>query len=128
MTTSNLQLTYTVAAAEDLSAQSARFKVITLAGTLMNTVGTGSGRVAGINITSARSGETAAYVWNGITKAVAGVAISTLGYPIRTASGGFITPAASGDGHYGRALETCASGDLVQVFVDFTSFPAWNGL
>lgn len=130
MTTHNEQCVFTVQAAEDLSAQSARFKAITLAGTLMpaNPAAGTSQRVAGVNITSARSGENATYVYQGITKAVAGAAISTLGYPIMVGSSGFMFAAASGSIHVGRAIETAASGDLFQCFVDFNTLPAWGGV
>lgn len=126
MTTHNYQDTYTVQAAADLSSQDARFKVITLAGTLFT--GTGTGRAAGINITSARSGEQATYVMNGIAKVVAGGAVSTLGYPMAAASGGFMAAATSGGTSFGRALETCASGDLVQVMCDFRLATHWSGV
>jgi hypothetical protein len=125
MTTHNNQNLYTVQAGEDLSSQAARFKVITLAGTLFS--GTGTGRAAGVNITSARSGEQASYVMNGITKVVAGGAVNTLGFPVAAASGGFMVAASSGGVAFGRALETCASGDLVQVMCDFRIPGFWSG-
>ena len=125
MTTHNDYDVYTAVAAEDLSGQSARFKVMTLAGTLFT--GTGTGRAAGINITSARSGENATYVTNGIMKVVAGAAVSTLGFPVAPASGGFMVAASSGGVTFGRALETCASGDLVQVMCDFRIPGFWSG-
>lgn len=125
MTTHNDYDVYTAVAAEDLSSQAARFKVMTLAGTLFT--GTGTGRAAGINITSARSGENATYVTNGIMKVVAGGAVSTLGYPMAAASGGFMIAASSGGVNFGRALETCASGDLVQVMCDFRLAAHWSG-
>lgn len=130
MTTHNEQLGYTVQAAEDLSGQSARFKAITLAGTLMpaNPAAGTSQRVAGINITSARSGEYATYIYQGIVKAVAGAAVSTLGYPLMVGSSGFIFAAASGGAHIGRAISTAASGDIFDAFVDFKTLPAWTGV
>lgn len=130
MTTSNRQDAYTVTATEDLSAQALRFRAITLAGTLFPAsaaAGTAQ-RAAGILITSCRTGEQASYVYQGIVKVIAGVAVSTLGYPIRVGSSGFMFAAASGDVHQGRALETCASGDLVQAFVDFATLPTWGGV
>lgn len=125
MTTHNDYDVYTAQAAEDLSSQFARFKVMTLAGTLFT--GTGTGRAAGINITSARSGEMATYVTNGIAKVVAGGAVNTLGFPLAPASGGFMVAASSGGVTFGRALETCASGDLVQVMCDFRIAGLWSG-
>lgn len=125
MTTHNNYDVYTATAAEDLSAQASRFKVINLAGTLFT--GTGTGRAAGINITSARSGEQATYVTNGIAKVVAGGAVNTLGFPMAAASGGFMVAASSGGVTFARALETCASGDLVQVMCDFRIAGFWSG-
>ncbi len=130
MTIHNKQDVYTVQATEDLSGQAARFKAITLAGTVVPTATAAgaSARVAGINITSARSGEQASYVYNGITKVVAGAAISTLGYPIMAGSLGFMFAVVSGNNHVGRALTTAASGDLFVAFVDFMTLPNWNGV
>jgi hypothetical protein len=120
----------TVQAAADLSAQADRFKGVTLAGTLMPaaTAAGASGRVGGILETSCRSGEYASLVYRGITKVIAGAAVSTLGYPIAVGSNGFVFAVASGAGHSGRALETAASGDLFQALVDFSTFPAWTGV
>lgn len=131
MTTHNQSvLSMDVVAAEDLSAQASRFKAITLAGTIVPAATTAgaSARAAGILVTSARSGENATYVVNGVVKVYAGVAISTLGYPIRVGSSGFVFAASSGDGHIGRAIDLAASGDLFRAFVDFTSLPAWAGV
>lgn len=130
MTTTNERSLMTVQAAADLSAQADRFKGVTLAGTIMpaaTAVGV-SGRIGGILETSCRSGEYASLVYRGITKVIAGAAINTLGFPIAVGSNGFAFAVASGGGHSGRALETAASGDLVKALVDFSTFPAWNGL
>lgn len=131
MTTHNsYMLTMDVVAAEDLSAQATRFKAITLAGTVVPaaTAAGAAARAGGILITSARSGEAASYVVNGVVKVYAGVAISTLGYALRVGSSGFIFAAASGDGHIGRAIDLANSGDLFRAMVDFTTVPAWSGL
>lgn len=125
MTTLNQQGLYTVQAQADLSAQASRFKVITLNGTLLAAAGFAS--IAGVLQTSTRSGEYASYVYEGITKAVAGAAVASLGWPCKPASGGFLIPCASGDTHVGRFLETCNSGDFVQALVDFSTLGAWNG-
>lgn len=130
MTVTNKELlVLSVTAAEDLSAQSTRYKAITLAGVVVPTATAAgaSARVIGINLTSAKSGEQASALVSGITKAVAGVAISTLGFPVFPGSLGFMFAAASGNNHCGRALETCASGDLFKVAVDFTALVPWNG-
>lgn len=130
MTIHNKGETYTVTAAEDLSAQATRYKAITLAGTVVpaaTAVGA-SARVAGINITSARSGEQATYVYTGITKVVAGAAVSTLGYPIMAGSSGFMFAVVSGNNHVGRALTVANSGDIFVAFVDFATLPNWNGV
>ena len=129
MTTSNETSQYTVAATEDLSAQASRFKAITLAGGIVPaaTAAGASARAAGILISSARSGDQATYVYRGIVKAVAGAAVSTLGYPVMVGSNGFLFAANSGFSHVGRALETAASGDLFQATVDFSHLPLWSG-
>jgi|NOAtaT_5_FD_contig_101_903282_length_2131_multi_3_in_0_out_0_3 hypothetical protein len=127
MTTHNNTQQYTVQAAADLSGQSSRFAVITLAGTLF-VGGAGSGRAAGINMTSARSGEFATYQYAGIVKCIAGAAVSTLGFALAPSSGGFMVAATSGGLTFGRALETANSGDLFQALVDFSKVAAWPGV
>ncbi len=129
MTIHNRTEAYTVTAAEDLSAASSLYKGITLAGTLMpaNAAAGASSRVAGINVTQAKSGEQASYVYEGIVKVYAGAAVSTLGYPLAVGSSGFVFAAASGNWHCGRAVTTAASGDLFVAFVDFKTLAPWAG-
>lgn len=123
MSTHSFTRTLPVTATEDLSAQAARFKIVSFGGT----IAPGPSRAAGVLITSTRSGEVAALQVDGVVKVVAGGAVNTIGYPLTVATSGYMTAAASGAIAYGRALETCASGDLVQAFVNFASPGAWPG-
>lgn len=129
MTTHNETKSLTIAAAQDLSAPSSRFRAVTIAGTILANVAGGApgGGPIGILNTSARSGELCSVQYQGIVKAVAGAAVSTLGYPLQASSGGYLFAAVSGGNHIGRALETAASGDLFQALVDFTTVAAWTG-
>jgi hypothetical protein len=124
MTTHAYTRTLPVTAAEDLSSQAARFKVLSFGGV----IAPGTSRAAGINITSTRSGEVAAVQVEGVVKVVAGGAVNTLGYPLTVANSGFMVAASSGGLAFGRALETCASGDLVQALVNFAAPGAWPGV
>jgi hypothetical protein len=128
MTIHNKYEAYSVTATEDLTA--AIWKGVTLAGTVMPaaTAAGASGRVAGILTSQTRSGDQATYAYEGIVKVVAGVAVSTLGYPLAVGSSGFAFAVLSGNLHSGRFLATCASGDLVPAFVDFKSLPPWAGV
>lgn len=103
------------------------YKVINLAGTIV-TGSPATSRVAGVLRSTGKTGEQVSYVSVGKTKAYAGAAVSTLGYPLVPASGGFLIAASSGGPTVGRALATAASGDLVPVFVDFMTIPAWPGV
>jgi hypothetical protein len=123
MTTSGRQNLWSVQATEDLSVATARFHAVSLAGLVVASVS----RVGGILVTSARSGERVSLVYEGVAKVAAGGAVSTLGYPLKITTSGWLIVAASGDQHVGRALATCASGDLVEAFVDFMTLPAWAG-
>ncbi|MCX8113673.1 MAG: hypothetical protein N3D71_01180 [Burkholderiaceae bacterium] len=123
MATHNYARTLPVTAAEDLVSQAVRFKVITWAGT----IAPGPSRAAGVLITSTRSGETAGVQVEGVVKVVAGGAVNTLGYPLTVANSGFMVAASSGAIAYGRAIETCGSGDLVQAIVQFASPGQWPG-
>lgn len=129
MTVSNESRSYNVLATSDLSAQATRFRAITLNGVVVPTATAAgaSAQAAGILTSSSRSGELATYVYDGLTKMVAGAAISTLGFPIMVGSLGFIFAASSGASHIGRTLEVAASGDLFMGHVNFQSLPLWSG-
>jgi hypothetical protein len=103
-----------VSATEDLS--NGLHKVITLTGL----IGQAQSRIAaGICKTVATSGYTASAVYQGLTKALVGGAVSTVGYPLKVANSGFLVVATSGDVSCGRALTTAVSGDIAPVAVDF---------
>lgn len=110
----NRILTYTIRATEDLA--NAKHKFVTIGGTIAQAA---SGfRTAGLLETSVGSGYNHGVTALGIGKAYAGAAVASLGWPVAVANSGFVTNAASGNFVVGRFLETCASGDLVQVYVD----------
>jgi hypothetical protein len=129
MTTHNENKRYIVQATADLSAQASRFRAVSINGALVAaaTAAGASGQAIGILQSSARSGDLATYVYEGITKVVAGAAVSTLGFPVMVGSNGYIFAANSGFSHVGRALEVAASGDLFQAMVDFSNLPLWSG-
>lgn len=119
MTVHQRQELVTVPATADLSGVASRFKVITIGGTIAAAADVK--QLAGILWNGAEVGQGASAVREGITKALAGVAIGTVGYPITVANSGFITVVVSGGYSFGRVRETCSSGDLVAVEVDFTN-------
>jgi hypothetical protein len=114
---------WSITATEDLSVATARFHAVSFAGLVV----ANTSRAAGILITSARSGERVSVAYEGVMKVAAGGAVSTLGYPLKITTSGWLIVAASGDQHVGRATATCASGDLVEAFIDFMTCPAWAG-
>lgn len=124
MTTHGRQNAWTVNAAEDLSVATARFHAVSFGGLVV----ANTSRALGILVTSARSGERISAVVEGVVKAAVSGAVSTLGYPLKITTSGWLTVAASGDPMVGRAAATCASGDLVEAFVDFHTIPAWPGV
>lgn len=105
---------YQVNATEDLT--NAKFKVITLLGTIAQAAGPRA--VAGVCVYPVTSGYTATAIVNGITKALVGAAVNSLGAPLKVANSGFLTPASSGDVSCARALNTASSGDLLEVLFD----------
>lgn len=117
MTVYQQQQLITVEATADLSGEASRFKVVTIGGAICSAALVK--QAAGILWHGAEVGQGASVVREGVTKALAGVAISTVGYPITTANSGFLALTVSGGHTFGRALETCASGDLVPVYVNF---------
>lgn len=104
-------IVHTVKATEPL----AKFKMATIAGTIAQA--TSGYRVAGLCDAEVGSGFHHGIVASGIVKAYAGAAVTSLGWPAALANSGFITNAASGNFVVGRYLETCNSGDLVQVLL-----------
>lgn len=103
------------------------WKVVTLDGIICSAAN--FNRAAGI----LRHGNPASYhvsaVCAGITKAFMGAACSSVGWPLKIANSGWLSPCASGDFSIGRLSNaTCSSGDLAQVSVDFESPPSFIGL
>lgn len=123
MATEGAQKKWSINATEDLSVATARFHAVSFAGLVVAS----SSRAAGILVTSARSGERVSVVYEGIAKAAISGTVTTLGYPLKITTSGWLTVAASGDATCGRATAACASGDLLEVMVDFMTVPAWPG-
>jgi hypothetical protein len=113
----------TVAATADLDADAVKFKAVTLSGTIAAT----SNLAAGILRHGAKNGGHVSVVYRGITKVLAGAAVSTVGFPLTVTTSGFIIAASSGGASIGRAIDTCASGDLVRAHVDFANIGFWRG-
>lgn len=113
---------YNVAATEDLTAASALFKAVGFGGTIV-----GAPRLAaGILRSHAVVGQQATAVYQGITKVVAGAAITTPGFGITITTSGYVIAASSGGSSVGRALTAAASGDLIPAYVDFKNIPAFT--
>ena len=119
MTVHQQQQLVTVAATADLSGAASRFKVVTIGGTICSAAL--CKQAAGILWHGAEIGQGASVVREGITKMLAGAAVATVGYPLAVANSGFAALVVSGGYAFGRARETCSSGDLVAVEVDFTN-------
>lgn len=115
MTTHISEEMYGVVATVDLSSPALKYKIINLNGTLA----ANATQAAGILKYGANSGGTASVVAYGITKAFAGAAVSTVGFPITVTTSGYLIAASSGGLTVGRAMATCASGDIVSAAVDF---------
>lgn len=113
-----------VVAGADLDTPASRFKAVTIGGTI---AASANYQAAGILRHGGKTGETLSVIYEGITKVLAGAAITSGGLPIKITTSGFIISAASGDVSIGRALSFCASGDLVQAFVDFKGLGYWHG-
>ena len=114
---------WNVTATEDLTAATALYKACGINGTIVASTALALGVLRSKNV----SGGQVSVVYAGITKVVAGAAVSTLGFPLTVTTSGFFIAATSGAGHVGRALSTAASGDLIAAMVDFKTKPAWAG-
>lgn len=113
----------TVQATTDLDGDGAKFKAITLNGT----IAASPNLAAGILRHGAKSGGHVSVVYRGITKVLAGGAVSTVGFPLTVTTSGFIVAASSGGVSIGRAIDTCASGDLFRAHVNFENLGFWHG-
>lgn len=113
-----------VVAGQDLPA-ACLYKAVTLGGTIAAAV---AATAAGILTSQVNSGETASVIVEGLCKAdIGAAAISTVGWPLKITTSGWLTAAASGDQTVGRAIATCASGDRALVMLDFKNFGIWHG-
>lgn len=124
MTTHVREEVHTVIATEDLSGS--QYKVITLAGTIAQAAD--KARYAGVQRTNVTSGGHASAVYDGVTKALVGGAVTTPGWPLKIANSGFLVACASGDQGIARMSQNAAaaSGDLTQVFI--SALPhLWGG-
>lgn len=116
MTTDNKFCEYTIVAGANLDTPASRFKAVTVGGTIAAAVDYSA---AGILRHGGKTGESLGVIYEGITKVLAGAAVTSAGLRLKITTSGFIIAAVSGDLTIGRALGFCSSGDLVQAFVDF---------
>ncbi len=123
MTTHIEEKSYQVLATEDLSG--AKYKMITLGGTVAQAAN--YKQSAGICKTAPGSGYNTQAVYEGLTKAYVGAAVTTLGYPLKVANSGFLVVANSGDSVVGRALTAAASGDIIPVAIDLKTVGFFGG-
>jgi hypothetical protein len=124
MATDSNRKAWSVQATEDLSVATAKFHAVSLAGLVVAS----TSRAAGILVTSTKSGEQASVIYEGATKAMVGGTVTTVGYPLTVTTSGWLIAASSGGAMVGRATVAAASGDLVPVWVDFMTIPAWPGV
>jgi hypothetical protein len=113
MTTHINGIAFAVQATEDLS--QAKYKVGTLAGTIAQAT---DKRLGGVIVSNTSSGYNGSQIVSGITKAYIGAAVGTVGYPLKLANSGYLTPASSGDVSCGRNLQLANSGDITMVLFD----------
>lgn len=106
--------TWQVAAGQDLSA--CLFKAVTVGGTIAANAST----ALGILVTKGSTGEHVGVAVSGVVKGWAGGAISA-GAAVTITTSGFFTAAGSNGVPVGKALETCASGDLFPALVNFAN-------
>lgn len=116
MTTHIREEAIQLVATEDLSG--AKYKAITFAGTIAQAADRPA-RAAGIcRFVCASGGHTGA-IYEGITKAFVGGAVTTPGWPLMVANSGFLIAATSGGVALARMAQStaAASGDLAMVMM-----------
>lgn len=116
MTTEVRRNVTTLVAGADLTGDASMHKAIAVGGTIAATNATAVGLLKSKGATNAHI--TVAY--EGEIKAVAGAAI-TGGALLMITTSGFVITATDSRSNIGRALETCASGDLFRGLFNFTN-------
>lgn len=120
MTTHIKEEAIQVVATEDLTP--GRHKVITFNGTIAQAADRAA-RAAGVCRFVVTSGGHTGAIYDGITKAYVGGAVSTPGWPLMVANSGYLIVATSGQLSCARLAQNAAaaSGDLAVVFAGFIS-------
>lgn len=113
----------TIVAANDFRVAGCLYKAVNEYGQFTAAAERGA---AGIAYSQPNSGQHLMIVRQGVAKAYIGAAISSKGLQLRVAASGYLAICLSGDLGIGKLLQPCNSGDLVDVFVDFSrgSVPA----
>lgn len=122
MTTTVKEEVLTIIAGEDLRSADKKYKLVSIAGTLTNNTRLAAGLLLG----SVNSGQHAGAVYQGVSKAWAAAAVTTIGWPFSATTSGWTTNAVSGAYSLGRYLDTCNSGDVVRVLIDAANFGYQN--
>ena len=124
MTIENDIYVRSIVAAADLRAEGFHFKAVTLNGTVAGANQLAAGILRTGNVASGHL----SVVYSGLTKALVGGAVSTVGFPLKITTSGFLIACASGDTSIGRLGDrTASSGDLAEVSVDFKTFGYFGG-
>lgn len=99
-------------------------KVIAFSGEWPTLASASIRRLAGLVRSAANSGESLSVAYRGIGKAQFGAAVNTVGYSIgvlAAASSGWLAGGnAAAYAIHGRALSTCASGDMAMAMFNFS--------
>lgn len=124
MTTQLKQELRQVIAGADLTGH--EFRVVTLDGVICSAAL--FRRAAGILQYGNVASQHVSVAYSGIGKAYMGLACASVGWPLKVANSGWLTPCASGDFAVARLSDaTAASGDISQVTFDFGAAPQFIG-
>lgn len=103
------------------------YKVVTLDGVICSAAlfNRAAGILAHGNVASAHI----SVAYAGLGKAYMGLACASVGWPLKIANSGYLTPCGSGDYSVARLSDaTASSGDLAQVSFDFRTAAGYIGI
>lgn len=130
MSVTNYRSQIPLQAGADLSGADAKFRAVTIGGTIYTGAAGAGAAIAGVNVDSARSGEWIGVVFAGFQKVRISGTVSTPGFPLAIGSGGAFLAAASGQTYCARYWEQTAAstGDLATVLLSIDNPAAFAGV
>lgn len=123
MTTEQRVQYLNILANQDLTPAACLHKAVTVNGTIAATAALAAGFLKSHGLT----GEAVRIADQGVVKAVAGAAVTTIGYPVTITTSGYVIAAVNCGYMIGKAFTAAASGDLLAIQCDLSNLGYFQG-